>query len=65
MSEVKFSKKLDELPETLAPNTMYFIKKGKKVLTYLTNSQGTEAHQIGGSSGNSIEPFLLMGVGNE
>ena len=64
MSTVKFSKRIDALPTTLTPNTLYFIKKGNRVQTYMSDSQGTEALPVGGSSEQSIEPFLLMGVGH-
>lgn len=63
MASLKFSKKLNSLPGTLAPDTVYLVKTGTTVTMYITDSAGTTATPVGGGGSTvGIEPFLLLGV---
>lgn len=64
---LKFSKVLDSLPATLQPDTVYLLKSGSNVEMHISDSTGSNTYQVAGaaqqgSSEDSIDPFLLMGV---
>lgn len=43
---MKIKKYLEQLPSELTPDTFYFVKRGERVVSYLSNSTGTEAYEI-------------------
>ena len=57
---------LATLPSTMAANSLYFIKNGTSVDTYLSDATGATATKVstGGGGSNSIDSFLLMGASN-
>lgn len=57
-------KKASALPSTPAPNTVYFVSNGDSFNIMLSNKDGTKIRQLE-QPDTGIEPFLLMGVGNE
>lgn len=62
MANLKIEKVLNNLPTTLTPDTLYFVKKGNKVETYISDNTGNVAEQV---SGVMIpHPFMSMGAIN-
>ena len=59
-TSIKFSK-VNSLPSTLAPNTMYMVAVGSSVKLYVSNDSGTKALPVLGAT-PEIEPFLLLGA---
>lgn len=66
MTTLRIEKVDTSLPGTLTPNTLYFVKNGSTVTTYITDGTGTTAYptNAGGAVGDNLHPFLLMGAGN-
>lgn len=52
---------VNELPATLASHTLYFVKNGDTVVTYITDSNGVAYLQSSGGD-DSIEPLLFAGA---
>lgn len=61
MSELKF-RKVNALPVTLEPDTVYFVKNGSSLEIQVSNNTGTAALKVT-SGEEDIHPFLLMGAG--
>lgn len=61
MAELKF-RKVKALPETLEPDTVYFVKKGSAVEIRVSNNNGTASHKVT-SGEEDIHPFMLLGAG--
>jgi hypothetical protein len=55
--------KVAALPSILTPDTLYFVKVGSTITSYLTDHTGTTAYPTSAASSNDVHPFLLMGVG--
>lgn len=56
--------KVTELPQTLTPNTLYFVRSGDGFDIMLSNSAGTAAYpQNQPVVESGVDQFLLMGVG--
>lgn len=51
-----------ELPEQPAAHTLYFVKIGNTVKTWITDENGVPFLQSSGSDGNEIEPLLFAGL---
>ena len=66
MAKMRIEKVDGSLPTTLQPDTLYFVKVGSSVSTYMTDSTGATAYPTsnGSSSSDSLNPFLLMGAGD-
>mgnify|MGYP000862953715 CR=1 FL=1 len=65
MTTLRIEKVDTSLPGTLLPNTLYFVKNGTKITSYITDNTGTNAHPTDSALESSIiHPFLLMGAGN-
>lgn len=65
MTVLRIEKVLNALPGSLSPDTLYFVKDGSTVDTYITDSSGSTAFKTSGSdTGNEdqLDPFLLMGA---
>lgn len=58
---IKFQKKLNSLPGTLQPDTMYMVSDGSKVRIYISDSTGTKAEPVVGAV-EGIDPMFFMGV---
>lgn len=67
MATLRIEKVDGSLPGTLAPDTLYFVKSGSNVNTYISDSTGASAYPVTPSAGAAVvelHPFLLMGAGN-
>lgn len=64
MSTVLKFEKVSALPSTLEPNAAYFVSNGNTFDLYLSNKDGSAVRPLN-QPDTGLEPFLLMGVGNE
>jgi hypothetical protein len=62
MAELKF-RKVNALPVTLEPDTVYFVKSGNTVAIHVSNNDGTAALAVA-SGEQDIHPFMTMGAGD-
>jgi len=65
MTTLKFEKRLNNLPGTLAADTMYMVKKGSNIEMYVSDSTGTVASPVVAPNSSGIHPFLLLGANND
>jgi hypothetical protein len=63
MTTMRIEKVNNVLPSTLSANTLYFVKNGNAVVSYVTDNTGTTAYQTN-TTEDKLEPFLLMGATN-
>lgn len=63
---LKFAKVADALPQVLAADTVYLVKKAgqPEVQMYVSNSAGSAAYPLANSE-EPIHPFLLLGADND
>lgn len=66
MATLRIEKVDGSLPGTLQPDTLYFVKQGSTVTSYITDSTGSNAYatSTGSSVADTLNPFLLMGAGD-
>lgn len=62
MATLRVEKVNNALPSTLQPNTLYFVKTGNTVVTYISDGTGSQAHKVSGE--DQPHSFLLMGATN-
>ncbi len=58
---IKFEN-VNNLPGTLTPNTLSFVKTGDHVDLFVTDSAGANRYPVNDQS--DIHPFFFLGVGN-
>ena len=64
MATLRIEKVLNQLPSTLSPDTLYFVKlPNNTVETHVTDSTGNVSYLAGGGDGG-MDSFLLMGAAN-
>lgn len=56
---LKHEKLLEELPQELTADTIYYVLRSGIVCVYLTDTTGTNAYPVGD---DTPDPFLLMGA---
>jgi len=70
MATLRIEKVNGTLPGVLSPNTLYYVKNGSIVESYISDETGSSAFKVtdssmSGSGGTEqFHPFLLMGVNN-
>jgi len=67
MTTLRIEKVDAALPGILTPNTLYFVKVGSTITSYISDNTGTNAYPTATTTGgvsNDIHPFMLMGASN-
>lgn len=65
MSILRIEKVVDLLPDPITADTLYMVKKGGAFELYVSDNAGLTAVPLTLKSDMELDPFLLMGVGND
>ncbi len=63
MTTLRIEKVINQLPATLSPDTLYFVKLANNTVeTHITDGSGNVAYLAGsGDASGGMDSFLLMG----